>query len=167
METNVKCCSKLVVFVFLIVALNGCKKGDPGTNGSANVTSGVYSVSSWTYSSPQYSANFSVPDLTSANINTAAIMVYFSNGGNWIALPFTQYNSPYNYFMGFNTGIGNVQVTWIYDTSLSSGKDPNSYYSSAALLYKVVIIPPSVMVANPNLDLKNYKDVKRRFNLTD
>jgi len=94
-------------------------------------------------------------------------MVYFSTtGSSWIAIPYTQYNSPYNYFMGFSTSAGNVQVTWVYDTSLSSGSDPTTYYG-ANVLYKVIVVPPSAKILKPNVDYKNYEEVKDAFGLKD
>lgn len=104
---------------------------------------------------------------TTDNLNSAAIMVYFTTGNNkWTAVPFTQYNSPSNYFMGFNTSVGNVQVTWIYDSSLSSGDSPNTYYG-VTVQCKVVVIPKAAKDAHPNVDLNNYSEVKETFDLKD
>ncbi len=157
-------------FGVLIILFNSCKKntaGPAGKDGSANVTSTVFNASSWTYSSPYYYINLNVPELTSSNINSAAVMVYFSkSNGSWIAIPYTQYNLPSNYFMGFSSTIGNVQVTWFYDSSLSSGSNPNIFYGVTINL-KVVVIPPAMIKLYPNIDLKNYNEVKETFNLKD
>lgn len=160
-----------ILFGITILVLNGCKKketpGPAGKDGNANVTSTIFSAASWSWNSPHYYVNLSVPELTSSNINSAAIMVYFSTtGSGWIAVPYTQYDSPYDYFMGFNTSVGNVQVTWFYDSSASSGSNPNTYYATT-VKYKVVIIPPALVKANPNLNLDDYSAVKKRFNLKD
>lgn len=159
-----------IVLATLTILINSCKKnetGPAGKDGSANVTATVFTASSWTYSSPYYYINLSVPELTSTNINSAAVMVYFNkNNGSWVAVPFTQYNSPSNYFMGFNTSTGNVQVTWAYDSSLSSGSNPNAYYGATVSL-KVVVIPPSMIKLYPNIDLRNYSEVRETFNLKD
>lgn len=160
------CCSTVLLFI-------GCEKGNdgedgaPGKNGSSNVESRTFSVSSWSYSSPFHYTNLSVPELTQQNINSAGVMVYFSTTGtDWVAVPYTQYNSPYNYFMGFNTSVGIVQITWVYDTSLSQGSDPTTYYG-VNLLYKVVVVPPSAKILYPNIDYKNYSAVKETFHLKD
>ncbi len=157
----------ILLFAIATVMANGCKKEGPaGPAGNANVTAYTYSVSSWAYNSPNYYTNLSVPELTSSNINSAAVMVYFKTTGNWFALPYTQYYSPYNYVMNFSTGVGEVQITWFYDTSLSAGNDPNAFYGTA-VQYKVVIIPPAARKANPNLDWSNYDAVKTQFNLSN
>lgn len=161
--------TSLLFITTTLLFFAGCKKsstGPAGKDGSANVTATTYSAGSWAWSSPNYYVNLSVPELTSANINSAAVMVYFKTANNWIAVPYTQYNSPADYYMNFNTSVGNVQVTWFYDSSLSSGSDPNAYYSTT-VQYKVVVIPPTVAKANPGLNLKDYAAVKTRFNLPD
>lgn len=163
---------KSIVFVSIISFIFGCtKKGDTGPSGkdgSSNVSATVFSISSWGWTAPNYYANLSVPEITSDNFNSAAIMVYFStSNGKWTALPFTQYNSPSNYFMGFNTSVGNVQVTWIYDSSLSSGSNPNNYYGVTALQCKVVVIPKAAKEAHPNVNLSNYIEVREAFELKD
>ena len=154
----------------LCSTLNGCKKeGPPGPAGSANVTTANFEVYNWSWSgSYYYYADLNVPELNSDNLQSAAVMVYFStNGGNaWIAVPYTQYESPYNYYMGFATFTNTVQVTWFYDSSLSAGDDPNQHYG-VNVKYKVVVIPPSQRLANPDLDLTNYEQVKARFSLED
>lgn len=161
---------KLIQFAILsfisAMFISGCKKqGAPGADGNANVMYATFTATSWAWDSPYYYTNISMPELTSENINTAAVMVYFSTGSAWIALPYTQYNSPaQNYIMGFSSSVGNVQVTWFYDTSLSDGVNPNTYYGTN-VQYKIVVIPPKVMQANPDLDIRNYKEVQKRFNL--
>lgn len=141
------------------------EKGDPGNTG---VTSTTFMMNNWLWNTPYYYASLNVPALTTSNASSAAVMVYFNTdgGNNWNALPYTQYHSPYNYYMGFNTGVGLVQVTWVYDTSLSSGDNPNVYYGST-IRCKVVVIPPAAKRANPDLDIKDYEAVKKRFKLKE
>lgn len=161
----------IITIVTTVAFLVGCTKkgedGPAGKDGSSNVSATVFSVSSWAWTAPNYYSNLSVPEITTDNLNSAAIMVYFSKGNNtWTAIPFTQYDSPSNYFMGFNTSVGNVQVTWIYDSSLSSGSNPNTYYG-VNIQCKVVVIPKAARDAHPNVNLNNYSEVKTVFNLKD
>ncbi len=144
------------------ITLSGCEKETPSA-----VTSKNFTVTSWSWESPYYITRLSVPELTSDNINSAAVMVYFNTiAGNWYAVPWTQYNSPYNYYMGYITSAGTVKVTWVYDSSLSSGNDPNAYYS-ANVKCKVVVVPEAQRKANPDLDLTDYEAVKATFHLKD
>jgi hypothetical protein len=154
----------LLLFV-LIIIISGCKKDDEAH--PAEVTSVTKPASAWTYTSPYYHITLSAPAITSSNINTAAVMVYFSTGSNWIALPYTQYNntSP-NYYMGFSVGTGTVQINWVYNTSASAGIDPNEYYGTT-VQYKVVVISSAARKANPDLDLKDYEAVKEAFDVKE
>jgi hypothetical protein len=155
----------LILSFVLITLISACKKDDEAH--PAEVTSVTKSASTWTYTSPYYHITLDAPAITSSNINTAAVMVYFSTGGNWVALPYTQYNntSP-NYYMGYNVGTGTVQITWVYNTSASAGVDPNEYYGTT-VKYKVVVISSAARKANPDLDLNNYEAVKEMYNLKE
>jgi hypothetical protein len=166
---------QIIAIVVLGILAGGCTKQGPigpagpaGAAGNSNVTSTTFMMNNWYWSSPNYYANVNVPQLTASNASSAAVMVYFNTDGsnNWIALPYTHYHTPYNYVMGFNTSVGFVQVTWFYDTSLSSGDDPNTFFGTT-IRCKVVVIPPSMKLANPDLDLKDYEMVKKRFKLKD
>jgi hypothetical protein len=157
--------SLLLVLYVLLTGIYGCKK-DP-IAGNANVVAYTGQATSWSFDSPNYYTTFSIPDITSANINSIGVMVYFSTvQDNWVAVPYTQYHSPYDYHMGFITGIGKVKITWFYDSSLSDGIDPNAYYGTT-VKYKIVLIPLADRKANPDLDLTDYEAVKKRFHLAD
>jgi hypothetical protein len=166
MITNRFMCA--LVGFFLLTLTIGCEKGEdgiPGKDGSANVESRTFSASSWNYSSPYYYLELSVPELTASNIHSTAVMAYFSiDGSNWRAVPYTQYNTPSNYFMGCISSVGNVRITWFYDSSLSSGDNPNVYYGTTVKL-KVVVIPVAAKIINPNIDYKNYEEVRAAFHL--
>ncbi|MDP1803205.1 MAG: hypothetical protein Q8L81_17720 [Bacteroidota bacterium] len=164
---------KITILFFLgsiILVINGCKKTGPqgpagpaGKDSPVNVYSTTFTMSSWSYTSPYYYRNLSVPELTSNNVDSSLVMVYFSTGGsNWFALPYTQYNSPVNYYMGFVSSVGNVQVTWVYNSSLSTGSDPNSYYGTT-ITCKAVVIPPARI--KPGVNHQNYDDVKVAYGL--
>ena len=151
-----------------IAGTNGTNGAD-GADGNANVVSSTYTIpasSSWAYASPAWSTNLTVPALTSANINTASVQVFVGTvADTWTAIPTTFYGSTNNYLMGFITTIGNIKVTWI-NNGVGAGSDPNSYFGTTTK-FKVVVIPPGMITANPDLDLKNYNQLKGRFNLRD
>jgi hypothetical protein len=162
----------VALIVFSTTIFNGCKKGEdgaPGKDGSSNVTSYTYSISTWSYSSPAWYKNLSFPEITSANINTVSVQAYIYTATNtWTALPNTFYNSGgANYLMGFETTVGVIRINWIYNSSLSAGDNPNTFFGTSASQFKVVAIPPSIMIANPNLNLKDYNQVKQILNLKD
>jgi hypothetical protein len=125
----------LIIFAWIFF---GCKKAE--TN-PTKVTSNVYTATTWLYSSPYYYYDINDSDITADNIKSASVSVYFStdNGNTWTAIPFTQYTNSSNYFMGYNTQVGKIQITWVYNNTLSQGDSPNTYYG-ATLQYKVVVV---------------------------
>ena len=172
MRKALKITTALSFGIIIILLLNSCKKEGPpgppgpaGQNGNTKVISATFAMSSWSYASPYHYRNLSVPELTANNVDSAMVMVYFSTtGAEWLALPYTQYNSPYNYYMGFSCTNAQVQVTWFYDSSLSQGSDPNTYYGTTVKC-KVVIIPPARK--RRHINHMNYEEVKTSYNLAD
>lgn len=143
---------------------SGCK--DNTANPATQVSSHTFSVNTWYYDSPFHYANLGVSELTSANLNSAGVMVYYSVTPNvWISVPFTVYGTVHDYHMGFAYSPGNVQVTWMYDGT-SMGSNPNAYYSTTVKC-KVVIVPSSARRANPDVDWDNYDEVRDRFKLAE
>ncbi|MES2285436.1 MAG: hypothetical protein V4547_07085 [Bacteroidota bacterium] len=160
---------KKVLQVILItvsaMGISSCKKGDEAKPGNANVTAQTFSVPTWSSNSDKWYALLPVPEITASNINSAAIQVYFSKDNNsWTALPNTVVAST-NYFMGYITSVGTVEITWVFNGA-GTGNSPNAFFSATSL-FKVVVIPPAAIVANPDLDLNNYNAVKAKFNIAD
>jgi hypothetical protein len=159
----------LILFLGAAMTLNnGCKKGkdgEPGKDGSANVFSHTYSIPAWSSTSSYYYADLYFAELTSSNINTASVQVYFGTvSGEWTALPYTEYASV-NYWMKFTTTVNNIEIQWWHNT-VTLGSNPVTYYGATSQ-FKVVVIPPSALQANSDLDLRNYNEVKERFKLKD
>ncbi|HXD94878.1 MAG TPA: hypothetical protein VNX01_16840 [Bacteroidia bacterium] len=88
---------------------SGCKKGDTGpagstgANGSANITTQTYTVTSWTSQNPFYYTNISVSALSAVVQNQAAVEVFLSidTAKHWMALPYTFNLAANPAFMGF------------------------------------------------------------------
>ncbi len=157
-----------ILFATSMLIINGCKKGkdgEPGKDGSSTVISKTFSISSgsWVSTSSRWYVSLTVPELTTSNINSAAVQVFFGSGNNnWVAMPFTEVATS-NYFMGFETDPNYIKVTW--ENNVGLGSNPNSFYSLTTVQFKVVVIPPSARMANPNVDLNNYSELSKAFNL--
>lgn len=155
----------LAVLTSIVSSCSKAKDDEPEKPGNANVISRTYSVAAWSSNSSRWYTHLSVPEITLDNINSASIQVYFGIvNNNWIALPTTVVAST-DYYMGYLTTVGIVEIRWDYN-GIGIGSDPNTFYSATAK-FKVVIIPPAMMRVNPNLDLKNYNAVKAKLNLKD
>lgn len=171
MKTKTTKFSLAAIASLFILFTTSCQKGDtgtPGQNGTGNIASRTYTVNTWAYTSPNHYVNLSVPELTNANINSCAVMVYFKtpNTDSWRAVPFAQYTSTSNYYMNCSSSVGNAQVTWFYNSSLSSGDNPNVYYGATSQ-FKVVVIAASLKAKNADINYQNYSEVKAKFGLND
>ncbi len=157
------------ILSILILVVPGCEKGEdgePGKDGSANVTARNFPVSQWTSSSSFWYLHLSVPELTTSNINSASVQVYWGTAdNNWLALPYTYVGTTSgNYFMNFLTTVNLVEVRWQYNLA-GIGDSPTSVLGDVK--FKVVVIPPSVLKTYPDLDLNNYREVKETLHLKE
>ncbi len=161
---------KIYAMVIAITSLfSNCQKakdGAPGKDGSANVSSIVYTITSWSSNSSKYYTVLSVPSITADNINTASVQAYFSTIDNsWLAMPFTKVAST-DYYMGYTSSVGVVQINWDYN-GLGIGDDPNTFYGVSSCKFKVVVIPPAILKQYPTVNMNNYSEVKEAFQLKD
>ena len=154
--------------------LTGCTKEGPvgpaganGTNGNANVTNQVFTLttSNWGSTSTNWYSNITYPNATATAL-LGSVQVYYSinNGTSWTAMPCTVYGSVANYFFGVTTTVGNIYVTWLYNGA-GIGSDPCTAFGVSSMQLNVVIIPPSHRLANPHVNLNNYEEVKATFHL--
>ncbi len=170
MKTRLKRFKYALLGVTLLMLIASCEKPedeDKETDDDVKVESRTFPNSSWSYTSPHHYIDLSVPELTTDNINSAAVLVYFSIvEGTWRAVPYTEYTSTYNYFMNFTTSVSSVKVTWTYNSALSGGDDPNKYYGTN-VKFKVVVIPSTVNAMKQSIDYNNYEEVSKAFDLKD
>lgn len=154
---------------------NSCKKDDnneyqpKGNYGNANVTSQTFTVATWSATSSMFYTHLNVSNLTADVQNKGAVMAYFSinDGTNWNALPCTFYSSSNHYTMSFLTAINLVEVRWTNANGIAyTGNDPNTMYGAICKI-KIVLIEPAAWLAHPDVDLKNFEEVKSTFNLAD
>ncbi len=159
---------QILSIIIVITTINGCKKGkdgEPGKDGSANVTTRTFSVPAWSNNSSRWFTELSFPELTADNINSASVQVYWSTGNNtWVALPYTYIGTTNNYFMGFATMVNNVEIRWDCNSLVTIGSSPNSILDGTVQI-KVVIIPPAQKKSNINHN--NYNEVKAAYDIKD
>ncbi len=161
---------QILSFIPLFFALTNCQKGDKGPAGpagpagNANVTATNYIASTWTNGSSFWYIDLDVPALTSSAQSGAAVQVFFStnNGTDWTAVPYTAVATT-NYFMGFVTQQGAVEVQWTYN-GVGNGSSPTSFFGTT-LKFKVVVIPASKI--KPGLNTQNFYELKTEYNLNE
>ena len=143
--------------------INGCVKdgpvgpqGPPGYDGNANVI-GTNSVTvGWTLSGNAYTSTINVPDISQDIVDKGIVEVYINYANEWWVLPDV---------IGINSttyGFGVGYVT-LYNSN-SDGTKPDYPPSS---IFRVVVVSASNRMANPNVDWKNYSEVKEALHLSN
>ena len=162
----------------IAIGITSCKKGDKGDtgptgiNGNANVHSQTFLVlsSQWTHNgtSGQQGDSYSNSQLcywiTDDIASKGAVLAYTSNDNlSWDQMPFTiplysghAYSESYLFEYKLN------QITFYIADS-----DFLTLQPSSAMYFKVVCIASSVRMANPNVNWKNYTEVKAALHLTE
>jgi len=135
--------------------------GASGTNGNANVTSVTLSVTAWTWdaTNSQRTATFSsLSVLTPSVVNNGAVLLYQLLGTSYIPIPVTVKISPtvqeHDYYI-YDIGILQIYIEY------SDFSDPNPPPAT----YKLITIPPAII--KPNVNVKNYAEVIKAYNLQD
>lgn len=170
--------SKIMMLVLMtsIMATVGCtkegKEGVAGTNGkdgNANVQSTILEASStgnWTWNSGaswREATWTRINQLSAEAINSGGIMLYQQDGsGNYFPLPITVKYGGITENDWFTFGQESVTVVvQNLDNSDPIGQIP------IPTRYRLVVIPPAARLANPEVNMMNYYEVKGFYNLKD
>ena len=160
--------------LLLGIGLTNCTKpekgekgemGTAGLNGNANVTTANLTVSSWNWDATnQWSTASwsSVSILTQDAVDNGAVMLYEGTAGDWLAMPYTLglgMSSNMTISANFEYGLNSITVY----KSFSDGSNP----SPSSTQFKLVCIPTRSMQLHPEVNVKNYAQVKSAFNLKD
>jgi hypothetical protein len=155
--------TKRILGILIIIALifNSCKKpkdGEPGPagkDGVANISQTIttpLSSSDWVSAGTgMWTHTISVSALTDSY--STAVMVYAYIFPNYFALPCSGLLTSSDHF-NYSFQDGSVKIYY-----------SNSTAPTTTLQFRVVVIPPAMQTQNDDIDLKNYEEVKKRFNL--
>lgn len=173
MKMKMKSVSMCLLVGVTALLLNACKgkdgapgaQGPAGTNGNANVTSQTLTATNFNWDATyqyRYDSWSSISILTSAVASTGSVMVYQSDGtGNYIALPISQSIgggiSEHDYFV-YSAGTLSIVI------ENSNGSDPMGNIL-LPITYKLVCIPSRAMKQHPEVDINNYMQVEKAFDL--
>lgn len=156
-----------------IVLINGCAKdgapgaqgpqgtagtnGTDGTDGNANVIgTNTVTTSSWIASGTSWTTTFTAAGITQNVVDKGIVQVFIQYGSSWWALPDLSGNNS----TSFGFSLGEV-------TLLNSNSNGSQATNPGVQTFRVVIITASNLIAHPNVDFKNYSEIKSTFNLPD
>ena len=154
---------RFMTLVLSLIVVVSCKKDDDSAYQKKGNYPTKYSKQftvSWTLNAPGYFCTISDANITQAVVDNGYVGVYLSNdSGGWIALPITiPITSTYATTFTPVHYLGGITI-WAYDTDTQQTVDPGP------TTFKVVIMSAAARMANPTLNLKNYEEVKKAFNL--
>ncbi|MHB8261220.1 MAG: hypothetical protein ACYDCN_07690 [Bacteroidia bacterium] len=142
------------VVIIAALAFSSCKKDDDtALSYQPKIQSNTYSYQTFsTISSTDYELSINDAAITQAAFNSGAVLVYIqptSNTTAWTTVPLVSGTMQLNVviYVGSVTLVSNIAVN--------------------VLNVKIVVIPPAARLANPNVNLKNYEEVKAAFKLKD
>lgn len=161
--------ASLVLVLFLIISSCAKKEGPAGPQGeqgpagpkgNMSVTSLHCTVfsGSWGLGCSGYCwfYNQNFPALSSSYIvDYGAVMVYWKNGGDYIAMPYTSNDVELYFSHSLNT----------VSFKIRSASGTTTINQPGDLEFKIVMIPPAMI--KKQLDYTNYGAVKAAYNLTD
>jgi hypothetical protein len=160
------------------LTLTSCQKGDIGPKGDTGATgatgqSGPQAKTfnfSLTYNAGEKAKSYS--GITGFNTDDVVLVYaltsnYGGTSGYYVQLPYVSDGNgttlpPINFWSEFNESNG---LIFVNTTKVEDGSSP--WLSTITLDFKAVLISSSQRNANPNLDLTNYNEVKKAFNLKD
>jgi len=170
----------IAVMLTSIFVFDGCKKpkdgingkdGATGATGNANVTSSnTVTLNNWTEDfndgvNYSFHSTVSWASITQAIKDKGVVMAYADDGaGGWIALPYTDAGDDYySMTVNFSFKVGSVDII------INGFDDITPYVASDwnGTVVRIVAIASSSRMAHPDVDLKNYNEVKKVFNLKD
>lgn len=157
------------VLFLAVIFISGCKKEGPpgpagtnGTDGNANVTSLVLNTGGgWSWDGANYwrvATWTGLSNLSTEVVNSGAVMLYYKSGSDYLAMPFAlNITSTIQLHGNFDYTYNVLRVYW----ELSDLADPNPGYTE----FKLICIPPASLIGHNDLNLKNYNEVAKTFNL--
>ncbi len=144
--------------ICLAMLIMACSKGEQGPAGNANVYgSGYYNVN-WLFDNNQniYHTKIDVPQITQDIVDNGLVQVFVLYGNEWWALPDLN---------GVNSTIYGIGLGYVSLINSNSDLTVPSYPSNST--FRVVVISSYYKKAMPQVNWKNYKEVKIALNLND
>ena len=151
----------IMLIISSYIILNSCSKikTHEANYPHSEVTSQEITVysSEWVGDGDGYEATKLISNLTEEIATEGAVMCYYKDVDGYIAMPLTM-------------SYGSYVSHWLFKHDFNSVTFLNYDDDGATLLpenttFKVVTISPVGLILNPNIDLMNYEEVEKAFNL--
>lgn len=157
--------------VFTALTFNSCKKDkyQPiGDYGDTNITTtNTVTPTNWTTTYDDgtnfaLESTLSVPGITQDVFDKGAVLVYILSSGRYYALSYSDAGNTYSATFNYSFAVGSIiiECTGYDNTGSYKPADLNGQYT-----FKTVILSSAAKKMHPNVDLTNFDEVKKEFNL--
>lgn len=164
----------LISAIMLMLTITSCKKDKyqpVGDYGNANIiSSNTLTLNNWSVVNDD-GVNFEFEttvlwgEITQEIVDNGIVMVYIKfSSSDWIALPFSFSDDNYSSLsINYSFSVGQV------DISVLGFDDVNDHNASEfnGTTARVVVMSQEGRMSHPNVDLTDYEEVKRVYNLKD
>jgi len=173
------------IMLSTLLFLAGCKKGDTGPEGNANVKSGtvILTNTSWLYpgtwmikpavnTSVSYStryADINTPLITEDVVKNGMVLVYFNpaSDNTFTPLPYTFESITYYYNFAFEYKAGNIRLHFYYSSNASGGALPalnTTTIKDYTIKYIVVAGALGMKMKKDGVNITDYAAVMKYMN---
>lgn len=94
-------------------------------------------------------------------VNNGAVLLYWNYDGEWLPLPMSFFDDPWTTHLRVAFSVGEIYLEFQDD----DGFTPNPGNNFGSTTFRVVAISASGLAENPNLDLVNYEEIEKVFDL--
>lgn len=160
--------------ILALVGFSACKKAPY----NSTIESNVYTLSNWTEVSNdawnfEFETSVSIPSITQDVIDNGAVMCYVKDSNSNIALPYTMsvnqdaslgghyFSATFGYKVFSGKVIFNFSGFDDLDVHTASEMNQSGYE------VKVVVLSEEKLLQHPEVDLNNYSDVRKAFQIKD
>jgi hypothetical protein len=156
--TLMQSCSKSGCTDSKALNFNSKAKKDDGTCVFSDAKSQVITISDWTGGGAGYTGSATVPIITQSILNSGAVLCYIeTTPGVYWAVPYSEVQSGWTRHWAF--AYDNDEIL------IQTQDDDDATPNPGSRNFKIVVIESSGLILNPNVDLTNYKEVEKAFNL--
>lgn len=165
--------ARLILLILMTAAATGCvveeSVGPPGPPGNANVFSLNFNflLDDAIFNGTVASVQYDIPDISVSVVDEGAVLMFFRDQGTWTAMPYTygveSQDVPavdYTVSLGFGYEVGFLEV--FYEVSI----DAIEVTELVDREMKTVIIN-GFSFGKRSIDLTNWEEVKKFYNLSD
>jgi hypothetical protein len=159
-----------LLLAIIVSFVTACKKEGPpgpaGKDGNANViSSNTVTLNFWNTvyddgTEFTYSSNLTWAEITQDIRDRGLVIAYLKDNStsSWYAMPYSYSGDGYGYTFNYDFNVGTANI---YYEGYDNTGSPGASALNGVFTVRLVAVPASVRIANPNVDWTSYEEVSR------